>query len=73
MPVQCSSMNIFSFLETKNSKKKLQAWGWVQIGMGNSQIRLLKCFSTIWEGSKILKLYSVEVCFYQTCVTLEEN
>jgi len=28
MPVQCSSMNIFSFLETKNSKKKLQAWGW---------------------------------------------
>ena len=36
--------------------------------MGNSQIRLLKC-------SKILKLFSIEVCFYQIykCVTLEKN
>ena len=50
--------------------------------MGNNQIqftwtfyvfRLLKGITTIWEGSNILKLYSVEV--YQTCkfVTLEEN
>ena len=50
--------------------------------MGNIQIhftetfnafRLLKGITTIWEGSNILKLYSVEV--YQTCkfVTLEEN
>ena len=51
--------------------------------MGNSQIRftekfvfrLLKGFTTIWEGSTTFKLYSVEVCFYQTSrfVTLEEN
>ena len=50
--------------------------------MGNIQIhfewnfnvfRLLKGVTTIWEGSNILNLYSVEV--YQTCksVTLEEN
>ena len=50
--------------------------------MGNIQIhftgtfnvfRLLKGITTIWEGSNILKLYSVEV--YQTCkfLTLEEN
>jgi len=53
------------------------------LGMGNSQIRftenfvfsLLKGFTTIWEGSTTFKLYSVEVCFYQTSrfVTLEEN
>jgi len=54
----------------------------ILIGMGNIQInftgtfyvfRLLKAITTIWEGSNILKLYSVEV--YQTCkfVTLEEN
>ena len=50
--------------------------------MGNSLIRfteifnvfsLLKGFTTMWEGSKILKLYSVEVCFYWTCVPLEKN
>ena len=30
---------------------------------------------TLWEGPNILKLYSVEVCFYQTCkfVILGEN
>ena len=50
--------------------------------MGNIQIhftetfnvfRLLKDITTIWEGSNILKLYSVED--YQTCkfVNLEEN
>ena len=54
------------------------------VGMDKSQIRftetfnvfrLLKGFTTIWEGSNILKLYFVEVCFYQTgkFVTLEEN
>ena len=34
---------------------------------------LLKSFMTSWEGSNILKRYSVEVFFYQTCkfVTLE--
>ena len=26
-----------------------------------------KGFTTIWEGSNDLKLYSLEVCFYQTC------
>ena len=52
--------------------------------MSNSQIRFIETFSvfrlltdftTIWEGSDVLKLYSVEVCFYQTCkfVTLKEN
>ena len=37
--------------------------------------RLLKGFTTIWEGSNDLKLYSVDVSFYQICkfVTLEEN
>ena len=56
----------------------------MKVGMGNSQIRfteifnnfrLFKDFTTIWEGSNILKLYFVEVCFYQTgkFVTLEEN
>ena len=29
--------------------------------------RLLTGFTAIWEGSNDLKLYSVEVCFYQTC------
>ena len=29
--------------------------------------RLLKCFTTIWESSNILKLYSIQVCFCQTC------
>ena len=42
-----------------------------QLGLGNSQIRntetfdvfrLLIGFTTIWEGSDIWKLYSVEVC-----------
>ena len=33
--------------------------------------RLLKGFTTIWEGSNIVKLYSVEVCFYLTCKFLE--
>ena len=55
-----------------------------QLGIENSQIhftetfnvfRLLKSCSTILEGSNMLELYSVEVCFYQTCerVTLDEN
>ena len=37
--------------------------------------RLLKGFTTIWEGSNDLKLYSVDVSFYQICkfVTLEEK
>ena len=37
--------------------------------------RRSKRFSKIWEGSNSLKLYSVEVCFYQTCkfVILKEN
>ena len=37
--------------------------------------RLLRGFMTIWEGFNILKVYFVEVWFYQTCkfVTLEEN
>ena len=44
----------------------------LQLGMDNSKIRFtetfnvfrfLKHFTTIWESS--LKLYSVEVCFYQ--------
>ena len=54
----------------------------ILIEMGNIQIhstgtfnvlRLLKGSTTIWEGSNILKIYSVEV--YQTCksVTLEKN
>ena len=47
-----------------------------RLGRGNIQIpfteifndlRLLKGFTAIWEGSDILKLYSVEVYFYQTC------
>ena len=38
-------------------------------------LRRFKGFKTIWKGSNILKLYSVEVCFYQKCkfVILEEN
>jgi len=56
----------------------------IYLGMGNSQIcvteifsvfRLFKGFTKIWEGSNILKLYSVEVCFYQNYkfVILGEN
>ena len=30
-------------------------------------LKLLKGYRTTWEVSNILKLYSVEVCFYQTC------
>ena len=47
--------------------------------MGINKIRFKEPFlgfKTTSEGSNILKLYSVDVCFYQTyskCVTLEES
>ena len=64
--------------------RRIEQDGSEGVGMGNSQIRFtetcnvfsfFKGFTTIRKGSNILKLYSVEVCFYQTCkfVTLEEN
>ena len=67
---------MFSSLHINNLFSK------ILIGMGNIQIhftgtfnvfRHLKGITTISEGSKISKLYSVEV--YQTCklFTLEEN
>ena len=54
MPInikKSSSRTIFSFLETKT--KKIQAWGWVQIGMGNSQIR----FTETLQGFYTFKMF----------------
>ena len=74
IPVDGFIVSIFNIFNTNVS------WD----GMDNSQIlftenlnvfRNFKDFTTILEGSNILKLYSVEVCFYQTCkfVVLGEN